>query len=183
MAKKASRLPALGAADSRQLPPLLTSMAGVASRRGPTSSPLRLLILAHKADLLSSTTDALSPPDLAPQTRHTASERVRSVLTREMDRLKAARSASAGRIEGMGRVATRRGWFSRLFGSAAEPVAENTEDEEALVWGGAGAWNWDDVEGVEVEWGVSALGKPQALTAETEEGDGLVDVSDFFMDL
>jgi signal recognition particle receptor subunit beta len=157
-------------------------MAGTASRRGFNATPLRLLILAHKADQLSRDASALSPPDLAPQTRQTAEERVRSVLTREMDRLKSARWASGGRIEGMGRVATQRGWWARLFGSA-EPVAENTEDEEALVWGGPGAWNWDDVEGVDVEWGVTGLGGAKPLTDELEEGDGLQDLTDFFWDL
>ncbi|BEJ12858.1 hypothetical protein CspHIS471_0300320 [Cutaneotrichosporon sp. HIS471] len=170
------------ASVTEQLPPLLTAMAGTASRRGFNTSPLRLLILAHKADALSREDTALSPPDLAPQTRQTAEERVRSVLTREMDRLKSARSASGGRIEGMGRVATQRGWWARLFG-APEPVAENTEDEEALVWGGPGAWNWDDVEGVDVEWGVTAVGGAKPLTEECEEGDGLQDLTDFFWDL
>ncbi|GMK57884.1 hypothetical protein CspeluHIS016_0407180 [Cutaneotrichosporon spelunceum] len=170
------------ASVAEQLPPLLTSMAGTASRRGFNAAPLRLFILAHKADALSRETSTLSPPDLAPQIRQTAEERVRSVLTREMDRLKSARSASGGRIEGMGRVATQRGWWARLFG-APEPVAENTEDEEALVWGGLGAWNWDDIEGVDVEWGVTGLGGSKSLTGECEQGDGLQDLTDFLWDL
>lgn len=159
-------------------------MAGVSSRRGFKAAPLRLLILAHKADLLSRPiSDAtLSPPDINEQTRSTAEERVRSVLTREMDRLKSARSASGGRIEGMGRVATQQSWWAKLFGTP-EPVAENTEDEEALVWGGAGAWSWDDVEGVEVEWGVTGLGAPAKLTEEGEQGDGMQDLTDFLWDL
>lgn len=175
----------------RELPPLLTQLAGSASRRGLSAPPPRLLILANKTDLLARSTagETPSPPELSQQARSTALERVKSILTREMDRLKSARGAGGvgGRIEGMSRVSSSGGGFwARLFGSGAskEPEA-TTEDDEALVWGGAGAFRWEDVEGVEVSWGVSGVGAASTTTTEatSERGNGLDELTYFLWDL
>lgn len=118
-----------------------------------------------------------------------------------MDRLKSARvNSSGGRIEGMSKVATSGGgWFSRLFGgsargggSVAEGEGEGDEDE-SLIWGTKGPFRWEDIEGVDIEWGCSGLGmvdvgqkvekgeKEQAT--EARGGDGLDDVMRFLSDL
>lgn len=167
---------------TRELPPLLTQMAGVFNRRlnGPTP---QLLILGHKADLLSGSSDKC-PADISSGARDTAAERLRSILTREMDRLKAARGGSGGRIEGMGKVQTSRGFWGRLFGAArAGEIEAEGEDDEAMVWGGPGAFRWEDVEGVDISWGVSAVGPANALTAPKERGNGLNELEDFLWDL
>lgn len=159
-------------------------MAGVFNRRlnGPTP---QLLILGHKTDLLSGdSTDSKSPADLSSSARATAAERLRSILTREMDRLKAARGGSGGRIEGMGKVQTSRGFWGRLFGAArAGEIEAEGEDDEAMVWGGPGQFRWEDVEGVDVAWAVSGLGRANALTANPERGNGLEELEDFLWDL
>lgn len=137
-----------------------------------------------------------SPPHLPPSTVQTATERLRSVLTREMDRLKGARGAAGGRIEGMGRVAGGGGgWWARLFvwgsggGAGAEAGADEQEqdEDETLLWGGKGPFRWEEVEGLEIEWGASGLGmvsvvkagKEGIATEEAEEGDGLDAVKRF----
>jgi signal recognition particle receptor subunit beta len=150
-------------------------MAGTASRRGLSAPPVRLLLCAHKSDQLTRSAD-----DLTPQTKQTAHERIRSILTREMDRLKLARGAGVGgRIEGMGKVqGGSTSWWARLFGAAA-PEAE-AEDDEAAVWGGAGPFRWEDVEGVQVEWAASALGP---VGEERERGNGLDELTDFMWGL
>lgn len=159
--------------DSRELPPILTSLASAASSRPFNSDPTRLLILGHKADLLRSD-----------KALETARERAKSILTREMERLKTARGAGGvgGRIQGMSKVQTRQGFWARLFGSSkAEAEAEDGEDE-GLIWGGQGPWSWDDIEGVEVVWGASGLGETKPIGEEGAEGD-LGEVKDFLWEL
>lgn len=157
-------------------------MAGVYNRRinGPTP---QLLILGHKTDLLSGK-EGKSPADLNSDARRTATERLRSILTREMDRLKSARGGSGGRIEGMSKVQTSRGFWSRLFGAArAGEVAAEGEDDEAMIWGGPGSFRWEDIEGVDISWGVSGIGPSNSLVANSEKGNGLHELEDFLWDL
>lgn len=162
----------------------------------------RLLLLAHKTDLLIRPTPPShpSPPDIPAQTRTVATERLRSILTREMDRLKSARAnSSGGRIEGMGKVATSGGgWFSRLFGgngnaavAATEGEGEGEEDD-SLMWGAKGPFKWEEIDGVEITWGCSGLGMVDVGTTagsqkdvegDVVEGDGLSEVRSFLLDL
>ena len=114
-----------------------------------------------------------------------------------MDRLKTARGAGGvgGRIEGMGRVAGSSGgsWFARLFGVSRARSEENEgegegDGDEGLIWGGKGPFRWEDVEGVEVEWGVSGLGmvstgKPAVGDGDGEQGDGLSELEAFLRGL
>lgn len=126
---------------------------------------------------------------MTPQARQTALERVRSILTREMDRLKVSRGSGGvgGRIEGMGRVASGgKSFWARLFGSsaAAEEPDAGAEDDEALVWGAAGPFRWEDVEGVEVSFATAGVGPAKAVGAEAADaGNGLDELNDFLWDL
>ena len=52
-----------------------------------------------------------------------------------------------------------------------------------MVWGGPGAFRWEDVEGVDISWGVSAVGPANALIASKERGNGLNELEDFLWDL
>ena len=101
-----------------------------------------------------------------------------------MDRLKQARASSGGRIEGISRVQSTGGsWWRKLFsgGSGREvDEAEGSEEDEGLVWGGRGPFTWAGVEGVEITWGASALG---GLKAAGEDGEGLVDIKDWLIDV
>ncbi len=175
----------------RDLPPLLTSLCNRALRS--SLPPPKLLILAHKADLLIRPTppSSPSPPNIPSTIRSTARERLKSILTREMDRLKSVRGGGGvgGRIEGMGKVSRTGGggWFSRLFGASQSVSSEGEgegEEDEALVWGGKGPFRWEDMEGVSVAWGVSGLGmvnvgKQVAAVSEVEEGDGSDELKEF----
>ena len=185
-----SELLLTGVCDSklmgRQLPPILSALANLANQTGRTP---RLLILAHKTDLLVRPTppSTTSPPNIPAQTRQVAVERLKSILSREMDRLKAARAAGVGgRIEGMSRVSSGgRGWFGKLFASAE--VEGEVEEDEGLVWGGKGPFKWEDVDGVEIEWASSALGMVNMGSAgalrEGEQGNGLDELRNFLWDL
>lgn len=138
-----------------------------------------MLLLAAKTDLLSRPAPTGLTPDILPQTRQTAVDRLKSVLTREMDRLKQARAATGGRIEGIGRVQSSGGSFwKRLFGGGAVGAADeaDAEEDEGLVWGGKGPFRWEDIEGVEIEWAASALGPSKATG---EEGTGLDEVREW----
>lgn len=126
----------------RALAPVLTALAST------HPAERKLLILAHKADLARGQTQAL--------------DRVRTVLSREMDGLKAARGASGGRIEGIAKVQTRKRWWA-----AASPE-EPQDVDEGLVWGGVGGFKWEDVEGVEISWAASALGEENGLESLKE---------------
>jgi hypothetical protein len=89
----------------RELPAVLTRLA--ASSLSSSSAPIpRLLILAHKSDLLSrsATNEKSSTSTLDEKTKTTAIERTKLILTREMDRLKSARGTTSGRIEGISQV-------------------------------------------------------------------------------
>jgi signal recognition particle receptor subunit beta len=171
---------------SRQLPPILSALANLANQTGRFP---RLLILAHKTDLLVRPTPPAnpSPPEIPAQTRQVAIERLKSILTREMDRLKAARTAGVGgRIEGMSKVASGgRGWFGKLFAGAE--VEGEVEEDEGLVWGGKGPFGWEDIDGVEIEWGCSALGMVNmagtGAAKDGEQGNGLDEVRTFLWDL
>ena len=171
---------------SRQLPPILSALANLANQTGRIP---RLLILAHKTDLLVRPTPpaGTSPPDIPAQTRQVAIDRLKSILTREMDRLKAARTAGVGgRIEGMSKVSSGgRGWFGKLFASAE--VEGEVEEDEGLVWGGKGPFRWEDIDGVEIEWASSALGMVNMAGAgaakDGEQGNGLDELRTFLWDL
>lgn len=105
-----------------------------------------------------------------------------------MDRLKTARGAGGvgGRIEGMSRVSSGgRGFWARLFGgggASTEPEA-STEDDEALVWCGAGPFRWEDIEGVDVSWAVSGVGSANWTAVTDGVGNGLDELTDFLADL
>lgn len=53
------------------------------------------------------------------------------------------------------------------------------EDDEALVWGGKGGFRWEDVEGVDIEWGSSALGSLRELKDTEAEGEGLAELKEW----
>ncbi|WVQ78139.1 hypothetical protein IAT38_000220 [Cryptococcus sp. DSM 104549] len=172
---------------AEQLPPVLTALANISLRLPSSSPPPRLLLLAHKADLLVRPTPSSShcPPKIPPTSLTTSTDRLKSILTREMDRLKSARGGSGGKIEGMGRVAgTSGGWFSRLFGGGAAgvEVEGEGEDDEGLVWGGKEAFRWEDIEGVDIEWGASGLGATKVDT-ETQSGNGLDELKSFLWEV
>ena len=74
-------------------------------------------------------------------------------------------------------------FWTRLFGGS-RAVLEGTgeEDDEALVWGNSGGFKWEDIEGVEVEWGSTALGaikKGNEVGGEEKVGDGMDDIRRF----
>jgi signal recognition particle receptor subunit beta len=110
-----------------------------------------------------------------------------------MDRLKSARASTSGRIEGMSKVASSSSsWWKRLFGGSTAPIGDEDEgDDEGLIWGGQGPFKWEDIDGVEVEWGCSALGMVKvgkdAMSSgkdtAVEEGDGLDDVKKFLSEI
>ena len=104
-----------------------------------------------------------------------------------MDRLKSARAAGVGgRIEGMSKVTSSSGgWFGKLFSSSATQVEGEVEEDEGLVWGGKGPFKWEDVDGVEVDWGCSALGMVSVVkeAKEVQEGNGLDEVRSFLWEL
>lgn len=144
-----------------------------------TDQPAKLLILATKTDTLLRPASPNPCPDIPVATRQIAIDRLTSILTREMDRLKQSRASTGGRIEGIGRVqSSSTGLWTRLFGSGRSVPDEGTEieEDESLVWGGKGAFRWEDVEGVEVEWAVSALGP---VKATGEDGQGLAEVKEW----
>ncbi|ORX39712.1 signal recognition particle receptor beta subunit-domain-containing protein [Kockovaella imperatae] len=179
------------------LPSLLTLLASTASQR-PHGDPIQLLILSHKTDLLIRPSPPAGIRPVIPEsTRTTALERLKTILTREMDRLKSARGTQSGKIEGMSRVpSSTTSFWSRLFGGSNVAVSSEgleNEDAEGLIWGGKGPFSWNDVEGVEVKWGCTALGgaKSSSTAAEMkmakeesdeEKGpDGLDDLRDFLL--
>ncbi|TYJ54753.1 hypothetical protein B9479_004601 [Cryptococcus floricola] len=176
-----------GSGVAEQLPPILASLASLSTHLPPSAPPPKLLILAHKSDLLirPAPTTSLSPPDIPETSLKTATDRLKSILTREMDRLKSTRASTGGRIEGMSRVAgSSTGFFARIFGSgggASGAEGEGEEDDESLVWGGKGPFRWEDVEGVEVEWAASGLGVPKE--GDVEEGNGLDELKAFLWDI
>ncbi len=113
-----------------------------------------------------------------------------------MDRLKSARGGGGvgGRIEGMGKVAGTGGggWFSKMFGGGRYVVISDANgddhEDEGLTWGGKGPFRWEDVEGVDVEWGVSGLGmvnvgKEVVQVKGGEKGDGLNELKAFLLGL
>ncbi|KAI9638565.1 signal recognition particle receptor beta subunit-domain-containing protein [Dioszegia hungarica] len=167
-------------AIAEELPPILTTVASASLASG---QPTKLLLLASKADLLSRPSPTTPSPTLSASTRQTAADRLSSVLTREMDRLKQSRASTGGRIEGIGRVQSSggtglAGLWKRFFGGRGGGDVDDAEleEDETLVWGGRGTFRWEDVEGVEIAWGVSALG---AVKAVGEEGEGLDEVREW----
>ncbi|WVF72454.1 hypothetical protein IAT40_007269 [Kwoniella sp. CBS 6097] len=184
------------ASVAEELPPILSALSNLAIRLPPSSPPPKLLILAHKADLLArpAPPNTHSPPEIPEATLSTATDRLKSILTREMDRLKTSRESTGGKIEGMSRVSggSSSGFFGRLFGfggsgAVAGGSGEDDEDEvdESLVWGGKGSFRWEDVEGVEIEWAASGLGVPASgKNGEAkEEGNGLDEVKRFIWEV
>ena len=174
---------------SRDLPPVLTALATISSR---SLKQGKVMILAHKADLLvrSPPSSSSCPPDIPASSRSTAKERLKSILTREMDRLKSSRGGSGGRIEGISKVASSGGsWFSRLFSRGITVVVEDDEDsvDEGLIWGEKGSFRWEDIGGVDIAWGVSGLGVVNigrdGTLRDLPEGDGLDEVKEFMISL
>ncbi|ODN89184.1 signal recognition particle receptor subunit beta [Cryptococcus wingfieldii CBS 7118] len=176
-----------GPGVAEQLPPILASLASLSTHLPPSAPPPKLLILAHKSDLLirPAPTTSLSPPDIPETSLKTGTDRLKSILTREMDRLKSTRASTGGRIEGMSKVAgSSTGFFARIFGSGGGgggAEGEGEEDDESLVWGGKGPFRWEDVEGVEVEWAASGLGVRKE--GDVSEGNGLDELKAFLWDI
>lgn len=163
----------------RELPPILTTLCAGSLA---SNEPAKLLILGSKTDLLTRPPPTGPSPSITSQSRQTAVDRLKSVLTREMDRLKQSRASTGGRIEGIGRVQSSggtglAGLWKRLFAGGVVVADDGeVEEDEGLVWGGKGTFRWEDIEGVEVEWGVSSLG---GVKASGEEGDGLREVEEW----
>ncbi len=119
-------------------------------------------------------------------------QRTQQALTTEMGRLKAARGTVGGKIEGISAVRTGgTGLLATLKGllgmggpaSKARTQDVGADEAEELVWGDKGAFRWEDIEGVEVEWAVSGGLGPRTTqtTGETEQGsqDELDDVREW----
>jgi signal recognition particle receptor subunit beta len=169
----------------RLLPPLLTTLA---TRASNNNTPARLLILATKVDLLIRPTPTVSCPSIPAATRQTAIDRIQSILTREMDRLKQTRASTGGRIEGISSVASSSKSWTRFFGFGSSGPADGgdgeVEEDEGLVWGGKGGFRWQDIEGVEVSWGAAALGPAgKAVKADVKTEDGINEVREWLLDL
>lgn len=123
-----------------------------------------------------------------------ALERLKLVLTREMDRLKSARSTVGGKIEGMDAVpsGSSSSFVSSIlefFGYGHSPrmqvpsmLGNQTEEEaQMMIWGQHGRFKWEEIEGVDIEWAVSGMGADEAEEAAEEESisrnkDGLKEV-------
>ncbi|KAK6902740.1 signal recognition particle receptor subunit beta [Kwoniella mangroviensis CBS 8886] len=171
------------AAVAEDLAPILVTLSNQSITA--QSEPTKVLVLAHKSDVLTRS----SSNEIPESSITTARERVKSILTREMDRLKATRtkSGAGGKIESMGKVAgtSSSGFFAKLFGGGTSGVGLEGEDEgedESLIWGGKGGFSWDDVEGVEITFGASGLG-PVGAKKEEKEGNGLNEVKSFIWDV
>ncbi|WWC69623.1 uncharacterized protein I206_103566 [Kwoniella pini CBS 10737] len=177
------------AAIAEELPPILIALSNISVAQN-LIEPLKLQILAHKTDLLArSTSPSLkSPPDIPESSISTARDRVKSILTREMDRMKSARGGSGGKIESMGKVSggASAGFFARLFGSGGGAVEgeEGEGEDESLIWGGKGQFDWNDIEGLEISFGASGLGSVSEgkEKGEREVGNGLDEVKSFIWD-
>ena len=104
-----------------------------------------------------------------------------------MDRLKQTRASTGGRIEGISSVASASKGWGRFFGLGSSGNAAEGEgqgEDEGLVWGGKGGFRWEDVEGVEISWGVAALGPVnKAAKGDEEVGEGLKEVREWMWDL
>lgn len=180
----------------RELPAVLTRLA--ASSLSSSSAPIpRLLILAHKSDLLSrsATNEKSSTSTLDEKTKTTAIERTKLILTREMDRLKSARGTTSGRIEGISQVplaSTPSSFFGirlnlnpfsrRGAAGSSKPTVlseEGMDEAEMMVWGQTGRFSWDEVEGVDVQWAASGM----TSAAASAGNDGLEDVRRWLADL
>ncbi|WRT66952.1 uncharacterized protein IL334_003917 [Kwoniella shivajii] len=167
------------ASVAEELPPILIALSNL-STASSSYEPIKFLILAHKSDLLvrPSPPTTRSPPDIPEASLTTARERVKSILTRELDRLKSSRGGSGGKIEGMGKVAgtSNAGFFSKIlgFGGGSVDVGGQGDEgeDESLIWGGKGPFKWEDVEGVEIEWGASGLGVVSNGPNDQEKGEG-----------
>ncbi|EIW69523.1 hypothetical protein M231_03243 [Tremella mesenterica] len=163
---------------AEQLPPILTTLSNLSRH---SSKPIKLILLANKTDLLirPSPPPSPSPPNIPSQTLDIARERLRFILTREMDRLKSSRASASGKIEGMSKVSgVGTSFWSRLFGGTVEVEGEGEgEEDEGLVWGGRGMFKWEDVEGVEIIWAASGLGVVRSgsgvIDENESEGNGL----------
>lgn len=165
----------LNRSSSRELVPVLTALA-----TKQQSTPPRLLIIANKADLLA-TSSSTSTDDTSPiptKTRQLALDRLQSLLQRELTRIKSSRLAtSSSRIEGIERVpsgspASLMSLVKRFFGGAAVEEKEIEADGEA-VWGGSGAFEFKDVEGVEVDFAVSSAVRDVGLDEVRDWLEGL----------
>lgn len=188
---------------NRELPSILTQLASNSLTSSLAPLP-HLLILAHKADQLArgisapSATTNSSNEALDPKIRTLAIERLKTVLTREMDRLKSARGSTSGRIEGISSIpsSTSSTWnpFKLLFGNKAVPKQlvlseEGIEEAEAMIWGQPGRFKWEEVEGVTIDWAVSGLPEMQASNkigvqdSKRNENDGLSEVRDWLQDV
>ncbi|WVO16972.1 hypothetical protein L204_104658 [Cryptococcus depauperatus] len=171
-------------AVAEQLFSILVALVNVSARLPPSSTAPQLLLLAHKTDLLvrPNPPSTHCPPDIPESASKLSIERLKSILAREMDRLKTTQGVSGGKVEGIDAVAaSSSGFFSRLFSSSAASQ-QDEEDDETLVWGGKGPFRWEDVEGVEIEWAASGLGAYKSEQNErerVEEGNGLDSLKEF----
>lgn len=155
----------------RELIPILTTLCARA-RSSPTSPTPHLLILANKSDLLTKPSQSTTATTSDTKTRTLAHDRLITLLTRELDRAKASRASTTGRIDTIDHIpSASTASFSpitmlkRFFGAAAAvPSAGTTADEswaveraEEALWGGRGdGFRFEDVEGVEVEFAVGS---------------------------
>lgn len=145
--------------SSRDLVPVLTALAAKQS-----ATPPRLLIIANKTDLLIPTSSTANGETSAipSKTRQLALDRLTTLLTRELTRIKSSRlSTSSSRIEGIDRVASSSsgsllGFVKRFFTGAGAVEEKEAEADGEAVWGGAGPFEFKDVEGVEVEFAVGS---------------------------
>jgi signal recognition particle receptor subunit beta len=173
---------------SRELPNILTRLASTSLTSSHLPAP-KLLILAHKADLLLRTISNPNPKPtpLDDKTKKMALERAKTVITREMERLKSARGTTGGKIEGIDAVpsSSSSGLLSRFFGTSSSSGEKPTviseqgmEEAELMLWGQSGRFSWDEIEGVDVDWAVSGLGN-----ASDAVEDGLEELKDWLSEL
>jgi signal recognition particle receptor subunit beta len=154
----------------RELIPILTTLCARA-HSNPSAPPPHLLILANKSDLLTKPSQSTSTAPSDTKTRTLAHDRLITLLTRELDRAKASRASTTGRIDAIDHIPSASTtsfspitWIKRFFGGAAAPTAGTTADEswaveraEEALWGGRGdGFRFEDVEGVDVEFGVGS---------------------------
>ncbi|GHJ86461.1 hypothetical protein NliqN6_2863 [Naganishia liquefaciens] len=147
------------------------------SIRNPTLPTPHLLILATKSDLLPSATASRST---------LAHDRLIALLARELDRVKAARAHTTGRIDTIERIpgsasasSNPFSFITWFFSGSATPSTTSQADESSILeraedalWGDAAGGNgfrFENIEGVEVEFGVASAVKGQEGLTEVRD--------------
>lgn len=152
----------------------------------------RLLILSHKSDTLggTSSTAAGNSSTIDEKTASLSLERTRTALSKEMSKLKSARTTMGGKIEGMSAVPASAdgagmGLLGRLFGRQQGATASDDQESpdgtsihdleaaEAMVWGSGAqhqTFEWSQVDGIQVEWAASALPGLKAVASGRSAG-------------